>query len=62
VATAGEVARAIKDAARSGGRVPVAALSRAADSPLSAYVARKLLWDPFLDTSILINDFMSPAK
>ena len=60
----GDVARtrrlgeAIKDVARQGKhKVPGAIVKEVRRSPLSTYVGAKLLWDPFADTSHLIDAF-----
>jgi hypothetical protein len=51
------LANAIKDAARQGKDVPPSVLEAAAASPLSRYVAAKLLWDPFRDTTRLVREY-----
>jgi hypothetical protein len=52
------LARAIKDVARSGHReLPSSLLAEADRSPLSRYVAAKLLADPFADATRLIREF-----
>ena len=52
------LAEAIKDCARDGKKaVPEESLQAANVSPLAAYVAAKLLWDPFADPSRLIREF-----
>jgi hypothetical protein len=57
-AAAGELALAIKDLARAGlTEIPPSLLERANQSPLSRYVAAKLLWDPFADATRLIGEF-----
>ncbi|MEX0775409.1 MAG: DUF4838 domain-containing protein [Phycisphaeraceae bacterium] len=49
----------IKDCARHDRGIPAEVLAQAAASPLHRYVAAKLLWDPYLDTSRLIKEFQS---
>jgi len=51
------LAAAIKDCARHQEPVPQTVLADAGRSRLSTYVAARLLWDPFLDTSRLIEAF-----
>jgi len=58
VAAAQRLAEAIKDCGRGGkSELPENALKAAQDSPLAAYVAAKLLWDPFADTTRLVREF-----
>jgi len=58
VAAAGELALAIKNLARAGRtEIPPSLLEQADQSPLSRYVATKLLWDPFADATRLIGGF-----
>jgi len=52
-----ELAAIIKDAARRRQPLPATLSTDAAASPLHAYVAAKLLWDPFRDASRLIAEF-----
>jgi hypothetical protein len=57
-ARARALARRLKRAARAGARtVPASVSSEINASPLSRYVAAKLLWDPFADASRLIREF-----
>ena len=58
VAAAAELALAIKNLARaSRTEIPPSLSERANQSPLSRYVAAKLLWDPFADATRLISRF-----
>jgi hypothetical protein len=58
IAAARELAEAIKNVARSGGdTLPPPLASQIDRSPLSRYVAAKLLWAPFADASRLIRQF-----
>ena len=57
VARAKEVAETIKNCARRGTAIPQALAAAAGPAPLSNYVAAKLLWDPFADTTRLIREF-----
>ncbi|MFQ5808514.1 MAG: DUF4838 domain-containing protein, partial [Armatimonadota bacterium] len=55
---AAALAESIKDAARRGDRtVPRSLIADAEKSPLSRYVAAKLLWDPFDDATRMIREF-----
>ncbi len=56
-ATIERVAGAIKDAVRHGEPVPPQVLAEAAQTQLGAYVAARLLWDPFLDPLRLVAQF-----
>ncbi|MBM4047282.1 MAG: DUF4838 domain-containing protein, partial [Planctomycetes bacterium] len=57
------MAEAIKDCGRQKKReVSPAILAQAGLSPMHRYVAAKLLWDPFLDTSRLIREFQGKAE
>ncbi|MCU0838578.1 MAG: DUF4838 domain-containing protein [Rhodospirillales bacterium] len=57
-AAAQAAGEAIKAAARRGGvSIAGAHLAAVSSSPLACYVGAKLLWDPFLDTSRLIQEF-----
>lgn len=53
------LARTIKDAARDGAKVTPEIAAAAWASPLHAYLAARLLWDPFQDASRLIEDFQA---
>ena len=58
VVAAQRLAEAIKDCGRAGkSELPEHVLQAAQDSPLAAYVASKLLWDPFVDTTRLMREF-----
>jgi hypothetical protein len=58
IITAEQTASAIKDSVRRGKyEFPKNVESDAARSPLSCYVAAKLLWNPFTDTTRLIREF-----
>ena len=62
VATAQKLAEAIKDCGRAGKtQVPESTLAAAKDSPLAAYVAAGLLWNPMADTTRLVREFQSAA-
>ena len=53
---------AIKDQVRDGATaLPAALLDEAARSPLNCYVAAKLVWDPFADTTRLVREFREAA-
>ncbi|MGD8239849.1 MAG: glycoside hydrolase family 20 zincin-like fold domain-containing protein, partial [Armatimonadota bacterium] len=57
---AARLAESIKDAARRGDRTVARSLITDAEkSPLSRYVAAKLLWDPFDDATRMIREFPS---
>ena len=51
------MAAAIQDCARAKQEVPEGIVKLSASSPLHCYVAAKLLWNPFLDTTRLIQGF-----
>lgn len=58
IVAAHELASKIKDTARSGnGELPLSLSAEANQSPLSRYVAAKLLWDPHVDATRLIREF-----
>ncbi|NLF71233.1 MAG: DUF4838 domain-containing protein [Candidatus Anammoximicrobium sp.] len=63
VAAAEKLAAAIKDVARSAGNaLPPSLLQDARRSPLSRYVARRLVWAPTADATRLIREFRSEAS
>jgi hypothetical protein len=56
------IAAAIKDCARQGRKtVPAEIIRDARKSPLSCYVAARLLWDPLGDTTRFIREFSTGA-
>jgi len=57
VGVAETMAERIKDLARTGRPVGEEVLKPAAESALAAYVAGRLLWDPFADTTYIIGEF-----
>jgi hypothetical protein len=60
-ASAMALAADIKDAARAGHSLRPQTVRAAGTWPLHRYVAAKLLWDPFLDASRLIEEFRAPG-
>jgi hypothetical protein len=58
IVAAHDLASKIKDIARSGSKeLPPSLSAEANRSPLSRYVAAKLLWDPYADATRLIRQF-----
>jgi hypothetical protein len=55
------LARRIKTVAKAKGEITPEMVRAAEASPLNRYVAAKLLWDPFLDASRLIEDYTKRA-
>jgi hypothetical protein len=62
LAAAEQIADAIKDCARRNEEIPAALADKANATALGRYVAAKLLWDPFQDTSALIKQFQAEEK
>ncbi len=62
VASVRRLAAAIKDAARTGHTLPPGIAEAAGASALHAYVASRLLWDPFTDPSRLIPAFTGERR
>jgi hypothetical protein len=62
LAAAERIADAIKDCARRNKEIPAALADKANATALGRYVAAKLLWDPFQDTSALIKQFQAEEK
>ena len=62
LAAAEQIADAIKDCARRNEEIPAALADKANATPLGRYVAAKLLWDPFQDTSALIKQFQAEEE
>jgi hypothetical protein len=61
-AAAVKLAAEIKNVARAhGDRLPPSLLQDAKRSPVSRYIANKLVWDPTADTSWLIREFSQRA-